>query len=83
MMDAETAMNGCGPTYVYLIVEAWINAGIKFVSSEVARTLVVQTMLGAAASALTNEVHPAALNTAVTPPAGRTIVGAVLAAAGA
>ena len=28
LMDAATAMNGCGPAYVYLMVEAWIDAGI-------------------------------------------------------
>ena len=99
LMDAATAMNGCGPAYVYLIVEAWIDAGIKLgFSYETARTLVAQTMLGAAASVLASDEHPAALKTAVTTPAGCTIEGllqledgrlrstivrAVLAAAGA
>ena len=50
---------------------------------EVARTLVAQTMLGAAAPVLASEEHPAALKTAATTPAGCTIVRAVLAAAGA
>ncbi len=99
LMDAATAMNGCGPAYLYLIVEAWIDAGIKLgFSYETARTLVAQTMLGAATSVLASEEHPAALKTAVTTPAGCTIEGlmqledgrirstivrAVLAAAGA
>ncbi len=76
LMDAATAMNGCGPAYVYLIVEAWIDAGIKLgFSYETARTLVAQTMLGAAASVLASNEHPAALKTAVTTPAGCTIAG--------
>jgi len=99
LMDAATAMNGCGPAYAYLIVEAWIDAGIKLgFSYETARTLVAQTLLGAAASVLASDEHPAALKTAVTTPAGCTIEGlmqledgrlrstivrAVLAAAGA
>ncbi len=99
LMDAATAMNGCGPAYLYLIVEAWIDAGIKLgFSYETARTLVAQTMLGAATLVLASEEHPAALKTAVTTPAGCTIEGlmqledgrirstivrAVLAAAGA
>ena len=78
LLDAATAMNGCGPAYVYLVLEAWIDAGIKLrFSYEVARTL------GAAASVLASEEHPAALKTARTTPAGCTIVRAVLAAAGA
>ncbi len=76
LMDAATAMNGCGPAYVYLIVEAWIDAGIKLgFSYETARTLVAQTLLGAAASVLASDEHPAALKTAVTTPAGCTIAG--------
>ncbi|MGC8486183.1 MAG: pyrroline-5-carboxylate reductase [Candidatus Baltobacteraceae bacterium] len=76
LMDAATAMNGCGPAYLYLIVEAWIDAGIKLgFSYETARTLVAQTMLGAATAVLASEEHPAALKTAVTTPAGCTIAG--------
>ncbi len=76
LMDAATAMNGCGPAYAYVIVEAWIDAGIKLgFSYETSRTLVAQTLLGAAASVLASEEHPAALKTAVTTPAGCTIEG--------
>uniref|UniRef100_E6Q0W9 Putative pyrroline-5-carboxylate reductase n=1 Tax=mine drainage metagenome TaxID=410659 RepID=E6Q0W9_9ZZZZ len=76
LMDAATAMNGCGPAYAYVIVEAWIDAGIKLgFSYETSRTLVAQTLLGAAASVLASDEHPAALKTAVTTPAGCTIEG--------
>ena len=76
LMDAATAMNGCGPAYAYVIVEAWIDAGIKLgFSYETSRTLVAQTLLGAAASVLASKEHPAALKTAVTTPAGCTIEG--------
>ncbi len=76
LMNAATAMNGCGPAYAYVIVEAWIDAGIKLgFSYETSRTLVAQTLLGAAASVLASEEHPAALKTAVTTPAGCTIEG--------
>ncbi|HUY10947.1 MAG TPA: pyrroline-5-carboxylate reductase [Candidatus Dormibacteraeota bacterium] len=76
LMDAATAMNGCGPAYAYLIVEAWIDAGIKLgFSYETARLLVAQTLYGAAATVLESSEHPAALKTAVTTPAGCTIEG--------
>jgi pyrroline-5-carboxylate reductase len=76
LMDAATAISGCGPAYFYLIVEALTDAGVKLgFSHDVARELVAQTMLGSARMVLETGTHPAALKTEVTTPAGCTVDG--------
>jgi pyrroline-5-carboxylate reductase len=76
LMDAVTGISGCGPAYMYVILEALSDAGVKLgLSRGVARLLVAQTMLGAAKLALSSDMHPAALKDEVTTPAGCTIDG--------
>jgi pyrroline-5-carboxylate reductase len=76
LMDAATAISGCGPAYAYLIIEALSDAGVKLgISYDVARLLVAQTMLGSAQMVLESGAHPALLKNEVTTPAGCTVDG--------
>lgn len=78
MLDAVTALSGSGPAYMYLIVEALADAGVRVgLQREVALELAAQTMLGAARMVQRTGRHPAALRDDVTTPAGCTI-GALL-----
>ncbi len=74
LFDAVTAISGCGPAYVYLMMEALIDAGCsQGLSRAVARQLVVSTFLGAAKMLDTFPDHPAVLKDRVTSPGGVTI----------
>lgn len=75
-MDAVTGLSGCGPAYVYLILEALTDGGIKVgLPRDLATELAAQTVLGAAKMLLETGRHPAALKDEVTTPAGCTIDG--------
>ena len=72
-MDAVTAVSGSGPAYVFLLAEAMIDAGIRQgLPAEAARTLALQTVLGAARMLTESEVEPAELRRRVTSPNGTT-----------
>jgi pyrroline-5-carboxylate reductase len=76
LMDGVTGLSGCGPAYVFLIIEALSEAGVKLGIDRATSTLLVaQTLLGAAQLVLQRGVHPAALKDEVTTPAGCTIDG--------
>lgn len=76
LMDGATGLSGCGPAYVYLIIESLSEAGVKVgLPRNVATLLAAQTMLGASKMVLERDVHPAALKDEVTTPAGCTIDG--------
>lgn len=76
LMDAVTGISGCGPAYMYVVIEALSDAGVKLgLPRETARLLVAQTMLGSAKLVLSSDAHPAALKDEVTTPAGCTIDG--------
>ena len=78
LLNAVTAISGSGPAYVYLIIEALADAGVRVgLPRDVAMTLVTQTVLGAAVMVQASDRHPAALRDDVTTPAGCTI-GALL-----
>ncbi len=75
-MDGVTGLSGCGPAYIYLIIEALSEAGVKVgLPRKTATLLAAQTMLGSAKMVLERDVHPAALKDEVTTPAGCTIDG--------
>jgi pyrroline-5-carboxylate reductase len=76
LLDAVTGLSGSGPAYVFLIMEALADAGVKngLARSE-ALLLAAQTLLGAAQMQLECNIHPAQLKDMVTSPGGTTIAG--------
>ena len=76
LFDGVTGLSGCGPAYIYLMIEALSEAGVKVgISRKQATLLAAQTMMGAAKMVLEREEHPAALKDEVTTPAGCTVDG--------
>lgn len=72
-IDAVTALSGSGPAYYFLVMEAMIAAGISLgLDAQTARTLTLQTALGAATMAQRSDVAPAELRRRVTSPGGTT-----------
>lgn len=75
-MDAVTGLSGSGPAYVYLILEAMIQAGQNMdLPFEVARALSIQTLKGAAKMLEETGEDPAILRERVTSPGGTTFAG--------
>ncbi|MBI5562306.1 MAG: pyrroline-5-carboxylate reductase [Deltaproteobacteria bacterium] len=76
LMDAVTGLSGSGPAYVFLFMEALIEAGVEAgIRKEDARLLAMQTTLGAAALALESPLDLTELRRMVTSPGGTTIEG--------
>jgi len=72
-LDAVTALSGSGPAYFFLFIESMISAGVALgLSQDTAKTLALQTALGAATMASTSEFEPAQLRKNVTSPNGTT-----------
>jgi len=75
-MDAVTGLSASGPAYIYIIIEALAEAGVKVgLPRDIATQLAAQTTYGAAKMVLETGYHPALLKDAVTTPAGCTIDG--------
>lgn len=76
LMDAVTGLSGSGPAYMYIIVEALADAGVRMgLPRDVALTLASQTMLGSARMIQETGRSPAVLKDMVTTPGGTTIEG--------
>ncbi|EDW83638.1 uncharacterized protein Dwil_GK13573 [Drosophila willistoni] len=76
MIDAVTGVAGCGPAFVYTMIEAMADGGVKQgVPRQMALQFAAQTMLGAAKTVLLTGKHPAVLRDEVCSPGGATIVG--------
>jgi pyrroline-5-carboxylate reductase len=72
-LDMATALSGTGPAYVFLFMEALIDAGVHLgFSRRVATRLVRRTVLGSVEYAIEAEAHPARLRDQVTSPGGTT-----------
>ncbi len=75
-LDMATAMSGSGPAYIFLILEALVDAGVHLgFTRPVARQLALQTMLGSVRYAMQSDQHLAQLRNAVTSPGGTTAAG--------
>lgn len=71
LVDMATALSGTGLTYVLLVMEALIDAGVHLgFSRHLAEQLVIQTMAGSVAFAKQSHKHPAELRNLVTSPGG-------------
>lgn len=72
-LDMATALSGTGPAYVFLFMEAMIDAGVHLGFSRwVAQKLVLQTMEGSVEMAKQSGLHPVELRNSVTSPGGTT-----------
>jgi pyrroline-5-carboxylate reductase len=66
-----TALSGTGPTYLFAVMEALIDAGVHMgFPRELAHDLVAETLIGSAEYAAASELHPAQLRNLVTSPGG-------------
>ena len=75
-LDAVTGLSGSGPAYVFLVVEALIEAGMAVgLAPEVSRLLATQTLAGAARLLVESGEAPERLREAVTSPGGTTEAG--------
>jgi pyrroline-5-carboxylate reductase len=75
-IDMATGLSGSGPGFVFLFIEALIDAGVHIgLSWADARRMVLQTIEGSVEILRRSEAHPAALRNQVTSPAGTTSAG--------
>jgi pyrroline-5-carboxylate reductase len=76
LMDAITGLSGSGPAYIFLIVDALADAGVKMgLSRQDSLFLAAQTVLGAAKLLMETQEHPGQLKDKVTSPGGTAIAG--------
>lgn len=75
-VDMATAVSSSGPAYIFLVMEALIDAAVHIgLRRDMAEAMVIQTILGSARYAQTTGKHPAELKNQVTSPGGTTAEG--------
>lgn len=75
-LDAVTGLSGSGPAYIFLILDAMADAGVKVgLSRRNAQRLAAQTVMGSAKLLLETDEHPGRLKDMVTSPGGTAIAG--------
>lgn len=75
-LEAITAVSGCGPGYVFMLIDALADAGVNAgLPRALAIKLAAQTFAGSGKMVLATGLHPAQLRDQVTSPGGTTIAG--------